>query len=585
MLHNPTSGNPRTVTIYPRDGEEALDKLQIHFQEKFRYTGPHASIICSSLADTGCSDLGISGLLERLNEVLGTRYAIDPSQSRESFGKNIESTGALYHILRKCIDDKLDFGMAYAQFRPWWKRGLDFALKEMKRRQTDDGYMRDIPAYGSLQDKNIYVIPPRRVWDLYANRVVPSWIAVDIQAALRGLGREKLNVVGVSHSWMKEEDRREVRTPINSFEWPVPIPADTTLERVRIELLNYGLEYVWLDVLCLRQAWKDPASEELRQKEWRLDVPTIGNIYQQGKKVVHYYSGLGRPFRIGNLESDRHWLNRAWTLQEIHPKSIIAGITDDSPVIDATSVKDGQRQSQMDEQARKFYGKLAMLADIAQGAKNIFPVLAAMRHRAATNEIDKICGLAYLLRLQKLPAYETGEPTEDAWWRFLESINELYRGELLFLYPEKGKGRYAWGPSWQQVKDAKVLPDSKDLKLFETVRYDKSASLYSYFGFRVDRCLLDGLEVTSGVSLPRKGNMIINDMSQNRHVFPVLAWHNVPIQKGHYTLIGSKQHQYWIVVLPKEGGEVEKVSVLRMCDGGEKWRLWSLGGVSESKLV
>ena len=48
--------------------------------------------------------------------------------------------------------------------------------------------------------------------------------------------------------------------------WPVPIPVHTSLERVRIECLNLGAEYVWADVLCLRQkpppVWfhlRDPA--------------------------------------------------------------------------------------------------------------------------------------------------------------------------------------------------------------------------------------------------------------------------------------------------------------------------------------
>ena len=38
----------------------------------------------------------------------------------------------------------------------------------------------------------------------------------------------------VSHAWMAEENRQSVETIINNFEWPVPIPRDTTLEHVRI---------------------------------------------------------------------------------------------------------------------------------------------------------------------------------------------------------------------------------------------------------------------------------------------------------------------------------------------------------------
>ncbi len=42
-------------------------------------------------------------------------------------------------------------------------------------------------------------------------------------------------------------------TPINGHEWPVPMPSDADLDLIRIEMLNNGAEYVWLDVLCLRQ--------------------------------------------------------------------------------------------------------------------------------------------------------------------------------------------------------------------------------------------------------------------------------------------------------------------------------------------
>ncbi len=70
----------------------------------------------------------------------------------------------------------------------------------------------------------------------------------------------------------------DVMTPINGKEWPVPIPKDASLELIRIEMLNLGLLYTWLDVLCLRQ--KEGLREDLRVEEWKLDVPTIGRVYQ-----------------------------------------------------------------------------------------------------------------------------------------------------------------------------------------------------------------------------------------------------------------------------------------------------------------
>ena len=129
---------------------------------------------------------------------------------------------------------------------------------------------------------------------------------------------------------MEEELRHNIDTPINGYKWPVPIPIDTTLEHVRVELLNLGAVYIWVDVLCLRQVGSTE-NERLRLEEWKLDIPTIGNIYRECLKTVYYYSGLGRPFRIGDLTSKRHWINRAWTLQEVSENSVIGGIAADSP--------------------------------------------------------------------------------------------------------------------------------------------------------------------------------------------------------------------------------------------------------------
>ena len=95
-------------------------------------------------------------------------------------------------------------------------------------------------------------LPPRRVWDLYSNRVLPGWL-------FRKWGHsdeewEQWSTVDpVSHSWVHPNDRHSVWTPINGRKWPVPVPKDTTLDRVRVELLNVGRETIWLDVLCLWQ--------------------------------------------------------------------------------------------------------------------------------------------------------------------------------------------------------------------------------------------------------------------------------------------------------------------------------------------
>ncbi len=52
-------------------------------------------------------------------------------------------------------------------------------------------------------------------------------------------------------------------------------------------------------------------------------------------KVVIYLSGLGRPLRLkdGDLDSNRNWFRRAWTLQEVGWERIIVGDTPDGPML------------------------------------------------------------------------------------------------------------------------------------------------------------------------------------------------------------------------------------------------------------
>ncbi|PBK62160.1 hypothetical protein ARMSODRAFT_1061904 [Armillaria solidipes] len=164
-------------------------------------------------------------------------------------------------------------------------------------------------------------LPPRRVWDLYSNQVVPWWVNNDDD-----LWKWRRPI---SHAWVDEKDRVDVWTPINGKEWPMPIPRDTSLDLIRIEMLNLGARYIWLDVVCLRQ--KGGLREDLRVKEWKLDVPTIGQVYSAryawAAHVVIYMSGLGLPFTLkeGDLDSDQCWFRRAWTVQEVGIERIIAG--------------------------------------------------------------------------------------------------------------------------------------------------------------------------------------------------------------------------------------------------------------------
>lgn len=166
---------------------------------------------------------------------------------------------------------------------------------------------------------------PRRIWDVCANRVIPSSWYKDY---LHSFG------IPISHAWVAGAELTSVVTPINLKLWPVPLPRGVRLEDIRRTLIAIDMRYVWLDVLCLRQVAAPAGAEHLlgdvspetirarearRLEEWETDVPLIGHVYKRAYTVLVYLNGLGRPFRPEGWESERHWLRRAWTLQETKP--------------------------------------------------------------------------------------------------------------------------------------------------------------------------------------------------------------------------------------------------------------------------
>ncbi|PBK62320.1 hypothetical protein ARMSODRAFT_858726, partial [Armillaria solidipes] len=262
----------------------------------------------------------------------------------------------------------------------------------------------------------------QHVWDLYANRVVPYWVADEW-------------LWGISHAWVDEKDRVDVMTPINGYEWPVPMPKDANLDLIRIEMLNHGAEYAWLDVLCLRQ--EGGKNEHLRVEEWKLDVPTIGWVYR-AVKVVCYFNGLGRPLHLtpDYFESDRCWFRCAWTLQEITDDTIIGGETG---------------HDVMETEVRKmFEEQLARLREIREQNLALELVLE-MQSRVSTKPLDKVAGLVYPLVAESIPIYDAEKSNADAWEVLMDAMWSRSRAEFFFYFPEPGKGRKCWRPSWQQI--------------------------------------------------------------------------------------------------------------------------------------
>ena len=155
-----------------------------------------------------------------------------------------------------------------------------------------------------------------------------------------------------------------------------------------------------------------PQYEKLCLEEWKLDVPTISEVYRASPySTVVYFNGLGRPFWVGGLDNERHWLNRVWTVQEATDvKNLIIG---------------GKTPESIDQNSDSFildnfHDRVGMVCEVVprifqSDAENITQkVVKIMRTRFGVVEYDKIVGISLLLPLRRIPIYNEKLPVEDA---------------------------------------------------------------------------------------------------------------------------------------------------------------------------
>ncbi|KAF9024020.1 hypothetical protein BDZ89DRAFT_1162447 [Hymenopellis radicata] len=534
------------VAIYPSHSKKECESLEVPLQRAF--FGPR-QVLPSDVASIPRSELDPQQLHELMNDYLGTSYALDKAR---------------YSLLRASLKYSNDFGVAYSLLRPrWHMRPLDAIDNIRACIATDNTARRNAVRDGYVVNKGI---SPRRVWDLWSNRVVPTWMVCteleEYDCTVKQLNKQR-RFFAVSHSWVDREELQFVDTPINGYEWPVPIPYATNLECIRTELLHhtsisdsykgrYGnislaedrnlahlstergaqhIQYAWLDVLCLRQEGEDE-DEQLRAEEWKLDVPTIGTVYVGANSVVYYFSGLGLPFRIGDLEHHRHWLKRAWTLQEHNGSvtSFLAGITPSSPQLPHPN---NRSDTPLDDSVHEFSAKLNRLPQA--GSADLFHAIDEMRRRCATSELDKISGLHYLCNIDRVPVYDIGEQPNNAWLLFLEALPAFKRATVFFSFPEPGiggKNQPVWCPSWEQLMDA-PKPRQSEVERSLEVHFDDYRGEFSIECHSV-RCQLIGFDADSE---DREGRVMLKSETGEWIPFRAQADHEQPIRDGGYTLL------------------------------------------------
>ncbi len=273
------------------------------------------------------------------------------------------------------------------------------------------------------------------------------------------------------------------------------MPKDANLDLIRIEMLNLGAEYAWLDVLCLRQ--EGGKNEHLRLEEWKLDVPTIGSVYEMAEQVVCYFNGLGRPLdlTLDDFDSDRCWFRRAWTLQEITENTIIGGETGDDVMEHAV-------RTRFDEQLTSL-GKIRRVYE----SINAFYILSEMQNRVSTKPLDRVAGLVYLLQLDFIPIYDAEQLPADAWDILVDAMNPENQTELLLYYPEPGNGKKCWRPSWQQAMVSNIIVDYRHNSIWWLPKVSQTdyPDTDSYMGYRIDSGDVRGLGEVSKEEKRREG--------------------------------------------------------------------------------
>ncbi len=507
--------------------------------------------------------------MDRLNATLGTSHTLRTADSSStstaspapSSAASVQDQLSLLSILEDFIERNYDFGTAYAFLRPVWNIGNPSNIRdELRRREGKDREHRQKALVGNrIVNPNL---KPRRVWDLYSNRVVPSWITDKWPTP-------------ISHAWVDEKDRVDVLTPINGKEWPVPIPKDTDLNLIRIEMLNLQVEYTWLDVLCLRQKEEGGPREDLRVEEWRLDVPTIGGVYE-GNKVVIYLSGLGRPLRLndGDLDSDQSWFRRAWTLQEVGTRRIIAGDMPDGPM-HAQRIDGGNYETAL---LTRFHKELH---SPKRRSNQIFAILGDMQKRVSTNPVDKVAGLAFLLRTSTMLAYHENESLEDAWMALFNVINPKMRTHFLLVHPGVGDRGKKWRPTWDQVMKQ---PLPKDVNFLFTRVQQTDEDWFD--GLCIEKGLVRVFDAGSAEGRDRRGELVVKAADGIAHTFKIHVTHQFPIPEDTYTLLSDTDLSYhWAIGRRLPDGKFEKVSVIVMDNRDKAYRLRDLSLAARSRNI
>ena len=527
-----SSGSGQSFTLHPETRSRPAVPLQrVHVG---------ARTIPNSLADIPCTRMTVLDLLNQLNSVMGTK-------------RKLRAPG-LQGLLEDIHSTARDFGEAYGMLRPWWSKDSPSVWQDLEEHKRELSELRERAVVESSIETSY--IPPRRVWDLYSNHVLSFHILPP------GIPPGYLTkyLWAVSHSWAADGDRVEVLTNINGKRWPVPLPRGTTLDHVRIELLNMGAEYVWMDVLCLRQKGAD-ADEEMRKEKWKVDVPTIGHVYRgipRFQPCVVYFNGLGRPLDTSSklFASGRHWFNRVWTLQESLEAWLPGGLTGE-PLVDG----------------RDFFNRLDSLVESMSSAEKRAKLVQDLTRRHCTKELDKIGGLPYILGCYSLPVYDESSSVESAWSLLIKHMPPAVCVSTFLEYAADSP--FGLWISWSGfVTSLPSFPYLDDDYVLERRAHRVEPEVTKEGGLTCPGRIIGPCRIVRELHNGAVGGTVRLDVGRDSIRFRPSGIHGVFFPDISYFLviISPRKKRYWVVVeiVRESGGQEPKGDVIR----------WGVIGVS-----
>lgn len=541
------------------------------------------TVLPSKVANIECGRMKPGVLLDWMNRLFNTHYSMTPS---------------LKACLTGFMDDGCDLGQVYGHLRPWWPeirdvKEFDGVPAAMQKRKQEDYDLRAAAVTGNRIINSH--IPPRRVWDLYANRVLPFHV-LKPETTPSGEPCLPSRLLAVSHSWLAASDRQSVLTTVNGKAWHVPIPRKTTLGAIRNELLILGAEYVFLDVLCLRQRDElRPEAESVRKREWRLDIPTIGYIYNESvgsvfKPIIVYFNGLGIPFNDGPVDpNDRyHWFNRVWTLQETPQMNVIIGGLRKKldkiclPVYQYSKLGTAEISHSFLESLKTLCTSYFELCGHYVGSilSNVVPMVAG---RAYSNAVDEVACMAYMLSCTTLPIYDADIDVEVAWSLLVECLPPRDQLRLLFSDFKLDRPTSSWRPTWEQFKACRLFkvpnPGHDNVSEPELLKrldgsspelgYGNGLDVYYHSAYVVHKCRIHIPQSATDENTSGSVEMPLA-RSSDYGTFSVTEWGSLIVEGTAYLLISVGSLQNWVVaqavgsrrIGDKRALEVSKISTV-----------------------